>query len=197
MKSAVIVAAFLAVSAGFAAAQAPQAPPPGPPRTPPLLMTTSAFEDGGVIPAKYSQVVAAPVSPEFKWSQVPPGTQSFVLVLHDAEPVINKSAKMDATHWVVWNIPATSTGLPEGLPPGQLADGTRQIGVRGNAYFAPGAPPGPHHHYTFDLYALDIVLTVAQGTPSMDKLLETRVAVLNAMEGHVLGKAVIVGRFHR
>src|SRR4051812_49806536 len=63
---------------------------------PPLLMTTTAWEDGGVIPDKYTQKAGAmAVSPELKWSQAPMGTQSFVLLMHDPEPVQNRSAKMD------------------------------------------------------------------------------------------------------
>src|SRR5215467_7403949 len=105
------------------------------PQTPPLLMTTTSFEDGGVIPDKYTQK-AGPmaVSPELKWSQVPMGTQAFVLLMHDPEPVLNKSSKMDVTHWLVWNIPGTSTSLPEGFQQGELPDGTRQVSLRGNAY---------------------------------------------------------------
>src|SRR5215210_6132184 len=91
------------------------------PQTPPLLMSTTAFEDGGVIPAKY--VGAMGVSPELKWTQVPMGTQSFVLLFHDPEPVLNKGL-MDVTHWLVWNIPATSTGFQEGMAQAQLPDGT-------------------------------------------------------------------------
>ncbi|HET8697604.1 MAG TPA: YbhB/YbcL family Raf kinase inhibitor-like protein [Gammaproteobacteria bacterium] len=168
----------------------------GPPRPPPLLMTTTAFEDGGVIPDKYTQA-AGPmaVSPELKWSQVPPGTQSFVLLMHDPEPVLQKGSKMDITHWLAWNIPGTATGLKEGMPEGEQADGTRQVSLRSNAYMGPGAPPGPYHHYTFELYALDTKLDVPQGTPQ--QAAETRNAVVNAMDGHVLGKAVLVGRFHR
>src|SRR5205085_2207007 len=84
------------------------------PQAPPLLMTTTAWEDGGVIPDKYTQKGGATApSPELKWSQVPMGTQSFVLLMHDPEPALNKSSKMDVTHWLVWNIPGTSTGLPE------------------------------------------------------------------------------------
>src|SRR5262245_23014978 len=83
------------------------------PQSPPLLMTTTAWEDGGVIPDKYTQK-AGPmaVNPELKWSQIPMGTQSFVLLLHDPEPVLNKGSKMDITHWLIWNIPGTATGLP-------------------------------------------------------------------------------------
>jgi Raf kinase inhibitor-like YbhB/YbcL family protein len=156
-------------------------------------MTTTAFEDGGVIPAKY--VGQMGVSPELKWSQVPPGTQSFVLLMHDPEPVLNKGL-MDVTHWLVWNIPATSTGLQEGMPQGaELPDGTRQVSLRSNAYMGPGAPPGPYHHYTFELYALDIKLNVPSATPQ--QAADTRRAVMQAMDGHILGKAVLVGRFHQ
>ena len=164
------------------------------PQTPPLLMTTTAWEDGGVIPDKYTQAAGpdAP-SPELKWSQVPPGTQSFVLLMHDPEPALNKSSKMDVTHWLVWNIPATSTGLPEGVKSGDQPDGTKQQSLRSAGYMGPGAPPGPYHHYTFELYALDTKLDVAPSQNAGD----TRNAVFAAMDGHVLSKAVLVARFHR
>jgi Raf kinase inhibitor-like YbhB/YbcL family protein len=166
------------------------------PQTPPLIMTSSAWEDGGVIPDKYTQA-AGPmaVSPELKWTQVPPGTQSFALLLHDPEPVLNKGSKMDITHWLIWNIPPTSTGLQEAVAQGELPDGSRQVSLRGNGYMGPGAPAGPYHHYTFELYALDTKLEVPQGTPQ--QAADTRTAVVNAMDGHVLGKAVLVARFHR
>jgi Raf kinase inhibitor-like YbhB/YbcL family protein len=198
-----VAVAWLAI--GFASTTA-QAPAPGAqgggqgrgrgPQTPPLIMTTTAWEDGGVIPNKFT-MAAGPmsVSPELKWSQVPMGTQSFVLLLHDPEPVLNKGSKMDITHWLIWNIPAASTGLPEGVPSGELPDGSRQVSLRGNAYMGPGAPAGPYHHYTFELFALDTKLEVPQGTPQ--QAADTRTAVVNAMDGHVLGKAVLVARFHQ
>src|SRR5512138_691861 len=166
------------------------------PQTPPLIMTSSAWEDGGVIPDKYTQAAGATApSPELKWSQVPMGTQSFVLLMHDPEPVLNKGSKMDITHWLVWNIPGTSTGLPEGVMAGELPDGTRQVSLRSNGYMGPGAPAGPYHHYTFELYALDTKLDIAQPQPA--QAADTRNAIVNAMDGHVLGKAVLVARFHR
>ena len=187
-----------ALSAGFAMSQGGQARGGGArgPAVPPLMMTTTAWEDGGVIPDKYTQK-AGPmaVSPELKWSQVPPGTQSFVLLLHDPEPVLNKGSKMDITHWLIWNIPGTSTGLPEGVGQGELSDGSRQVSLRSNAFMGPGAPAGPYHHYTFELYALDTKLDVPQGAPQ--QAADTRMAVVNAMDGHVLGKAVLVARFHQ
>ena len=178
-----------------AAGQAPAAAARPAPQ-PPLLMTSTAWEDGGVIPNKYTQAAGpAAVSPELKWSQVPAGTQSFVLLLHDPEPVLNKGSKMDITHWLIWNIPGTSTGLAENVVAGELPDGSRQVSLRGNAYMGPGAPPGPYHHYTFELYALDTKLDVPQGTAQQAGA--TRTAVIDAMDGHVLGKALLVARFHR
>jgi phosphatidylethanolamine-binding protein (PEBP) family uncharacterized protein len=103
---------------------------------------------------------------------------------------------MGVTHWLLWNIPATSTGLPEGMMGGpELPDGTRQLSLRGNAYMGPGAPAGPYHHYTFYLFALDTKLDIPVGTPQ--QAADTRKAVFAAMDGHVLGKAVLVGRFHQ
>ena len=197
----VAMTALLAAAAAALVAQAPQGPPPGGgrgrgPQTPPLLMTTTAFEDGGVIPDKYTQAAGptAP-SPALSWSQVPMGTQSFALIMHDPEPVLNRGSKMDITHWVIWNIPGTSTGLAEGVAAGELPDGSRQVSLRSNSYMGPGAPPGPYHHYTFELYALDIKLEVPQGAPP--QAADTRTAIVNAMDGHVLGKALLVARFHR
>ena len=201
------VALFSAVSFASAVAQTSQTPAPaagqargaggrGGPAVPPLIMTTTAWEDGGVIPDKYTMAAGAnAVSPELKWTQVPAGTQSFVLLMHDPEPVLAKGSKMDITHWLIWNIPATSTGLAEGVAAGELPDGSRQVSLRSNAYMGPGAPAGPYHHYTFELYALDTKLDVPQGTPQ--EAAATRTAVVNAMDGHVLGKAVLVARFHR
>ena len=192
-----------ALTAAMTLALLAQGPPPGGgqgrgggrgPQTPPLIMTSTAWEDGGVIPDKYTGA-SGPNSPNpaLSWTQVPMGTQSFVLLLHDPEPVLNKGSKMDITHWLVWNIPGTSTGLPEGVAAGDLPDGTKQLSLRSSGYMGPGAPPGPYHHYTFELYALDTKLDITPAAAPAD----TRVAVVNAMDGHVLGKAVLVARFHR
>jgi hypothetical protein len=188
----------LLLSGVFSSSMKAQQPPAAGrgPAVPPLLMTSTAWQDGGVIPDKYTQAAGpAAVSPALQWSQVPPGTQSFVLLLHDPEPVLNKGSKMDITHWLIWNIPATSTGLAEGVAAGELPDGSRQVSLRSNGYMGPGAPPGPYHHYTFELYALDTKLDVPMGTPQ--DAANTRNAVVAAMDGHVLGKAVLVAKFHR
>ena len=169
------------------------------PQAPPLLMTSAAWEDGGVIPDKYTQKGGQMgPNPELKWSQAPMGTQSFVLLLHDPEPVQGRGAKMDITHWLVWNIPGTSTGLPEGVPTGELPDGTRQLSLRGQGYMGMGAPAGPYHHYTFELYALDTKLDIPQPPATGANAADIRTAVINAMDGHVLGnRAELVARFHQ
>src|SRR5881394_4101039 len=202
----ILGAVFMIIAVASAAAQTPPPGAPagaqgraagrGGPAAPPLIMTTTAWEDGGVIPDKFTMAAGpAAVSPELKWSQAPAGTQSFVLLMHDPEPVLQKGSKMDITHWLIWNIPGTSTGLPEGVAAGELPDSSRQVSLRSNAYMGPGAPAGPYHHYTFELYALDTKIDVPQGTPQ--EAANTRMAVVNAMDGHVLGKALLVARFHR
>lgn len=171
----------------------------GAPPAPPMVLTIPGFPDGGQIPVKFSQAApgAAPgegTSPAMSWTNVPPGTQSFVLHMHDLDVARNRTTD-DQAHWVVWNIPATVTSLPEGVPRGsQLPDGSYQISATGPVYRGPGAPAnGPMHHYMFEIFALDVKLDVQ---PTADAF-ETRANVMKAMQGHVLGKAVYGGLFRR
>jgi Raf kinase inhibitor-like YbhB/YbcL family protein len=166
---------------------------------PAMVMSTTAFPDGGTIPIKYSQAApdAAPgggTSPALTWTNTPPGTQSFVLHMHDLEVARNRTTE-DQVHWLVWNIPATATGLPEGVPAGaRRPDGSFQTSATGPVYRGPGAgAAGPPHHYTFEIYALDIKLDVQ---PTADAF-EDRRKVMAAMQGHVIGKAVYMGLFRR
>ena len=171
----------------------------GAPAPAPMTLTVSGFPDGGDIPVKYSQ--AAPgvaagegLSPAITWTSVPAGTQSFVLNMHDMDVARNKTTD-DQAHWVVWNIPASATGMPEGVPKGpKLADGSYQVSATGQMYRGPGAGAnGPRHHYMFELYALDTKIDVQ---PTADAF-ETRANVFKAMQGHVLAKAVYGGLFRR
>jgi Raf kinase inhibitor-like YbhB/YbcL family protein len=170
------------------AAQAPAAPP-----RPGLTLTSTAFADGTVIPNKYTQA-GDQTSPALAWSNVPAGTQTFVLHMRDPDVARNRGTE-DQVHWLRWNIPGTATGLSEGQPQGaQLPDGSQQISASGPMYRGPGAPAvGPVHHYTLELYALDTKLDVQPGVDAW----ETRTKVWQAMNGHVLGKAVYVGLFKR
>ena len=169
------------------------------PAAPAMTLTIPAFPDGAQIPVKFSQAAegAAPgegTSPAMSWANPPAGTQSFVLNMHDMDVVRNKTTD-DQAHWVVWNIPAAASGLPEGVRKGsQLADGSYQVSATGPVYRGPGAAAtGPRHHYMFEVYALDIKLDVQ---PTADAF-ETRTNVLKAMQGHILGKAVYGGLFRR
>jgi Raf kinase inhibitor-like YbhB/YbcL family protein len=200
MMALVVVAPLMAQGGGQRAGdrggQRGGAPPAA---TAPMTMTVSGFPDGGQFPVKHSQAAEGVpagegVSPAINWMNPPAGTQSFVLHMHDMDLARNKTTD-DQPHWVVWNIPATATGLPEGVPKGSpRPDGSFQISATGNMYRGPGAPAnGPLHHYVIELFALDTKLDVQ---PTSDAF-ETRANVLKAIQGHILAKAVYGGLFRR
>src|ERR1700681_4303126 len=170
------------------------APPP-----PAMALTIPGFPDGGQIPVKFTQAVPGVAvgegtSPAMSWANVPAGTQSFFLNMHDMDLARNKTTD-DQAHWVVWNIPATATGFPEGVPKGSpLSNGAFQISATGQMYRGPGAGAnGPKHHYMFELYALDTTIEVL---PTADAF-ETRANVMKAIQGHILAKALYGGLFRR
>ena len=178
-------------------AKPPQGGPGGQNRRGPIqvmALTTTAWTDGGMIPAKYTQA-GAQVSPPLAWSNVPDGVQSFVLIARDSDAAIG-SGTDDVLHWMLWNIPGSSRSLAEAIPQGnQLPDGTRQISASGPYYRGPGAPAsGPPHHYVFELYALDSTIdvpAVGQSPPA------TRAAIEQAMAGKIRAKGSLVGLFKR
>jgi Raf kinase inhibitor-like YbhB/YbcL family protein len=201
----VFLSAILAFTSGMLMAQPPAAKGPGGgkgPARPVFTVTSTAFPDGGEVPLKHS-FYGENKSPEFTFNWMigsTPGTapdtlQSYAVIFHDIE---NATARgpADTLHWSAFNIPGTAKGLPEGLGTGDLPDGTRNgpgiAGSRPNGtpgYFGPGAGPGPFHHYVFEFYALDTKLNLPANT--------TRDELMKAMEGHVVGKAAYVGRFHQ
>ena len=193
-----IMLALIAIPMAAQERGGPPAAAPAP-SAPPMTLSVAGFPDGGQIPVRFSQAApgAAPgegTSPEITWTNVPAGTQSFFLHMHDLDVARNRTTD-DQAHWVVWNIPASATGLPEGVPKGsQRPDGSYQISATGPMYRGPGAPAsGPLHHYMFELFALDTKLEVQ---PTGDAF-ETRAIVMKAIQGHILGKAVYGGLFRR
>ena len=167
--------------------------------SPSMTLSTTAFEDGAIIPVKYSQAAQGPApgggtSPALSWANAPAGTKSFVLHMHDLDFVHDKKTD-DQVHWLVWNVPASKTGLPEGVPGGaKLGDNSYQISVTGPVYRGPGAAAnGPLHHYIFELFALD---TILDKEPAADAF-QTRAIIMEAMQGHILGRAAYTGRFKR
>jgi Raf kinase inhibitor-like YbhB/YbcL family protein len=163
----------------------------GAPKGPGMGMSSPDFQDGGIIPDKYTQAVPNPVSPQLEWTNVPANTESFVLIMHDPDNALNKGTD-DVLHWLMFNIPGTARGLAGGLPTdATLPDGTIQAkGIRNVGYMGPGnAAINPYHHYTLELYALDSKLSLGPDA--------TRAQVMEAMQGHTVGKAILVGRFKR
>jgi hypothetical protein len=165
----------------------------GPNLPPSIVLTVAGMTDAGRFPA--ANAGPAGPSPALSWISVPAGTQSFTILFHDPDPVINRNASTDVTHWLIYNIPGTATGLPAGVPAGaELPDGSRQApNITGQpAYFGP-APPAGHgvHHYTFEIWALDSKIEVPAGTAPAD----VRNAIIKAMDGHVLAKGVTIGLY--
>jgi len=184
-----ICTTLLTAALGAAAAQdAAKKAPAGPG----LTLMTPAFADCAEIPDRFTQSGPTPVSPRLLWSNVPPNTVSFVLCMHDPDAAPQRKVE-DVLHWLVFNIPGSTRVLSEAVPPdAKLSDGSIQCKNQGGVvgYRGPGAPAaGPHHHYTFELFALDTMLDLGPDA--------TRSDVVKAIDGHILGKGVLVGRFHR
>jgi Raf kinase inhibitor-like YbhB/YbcL family protein len=149
-------------------------------------ITSSAFEEGGTIPTKYT-CDGPDLSPPLMWSGAPERTKSFALVCDDPDAPMGTWV-----HWVIYNIPGDTTGLPEGVAPDRtLQSGARQgmTDFKRVGYGGPCPPRGPAHRYYFKLYALDSILDLDPGKSKKD--------LLGAMKGHILGEAQLMGRYGR
>lgn len=163
-----------------------EAPTEAPTATPPFSLTSPAFEHEGVIPAKFS-CDDQDIAPELVWEGAPEGTASFVLIVDDPDAPVGTWV-----HWVVYDIPAGTTSLPEAAS----ADGTLpQRALQGQnswkrADYGGPCPPRGEHRYFFKLYALDTVL-------GLDPASTKKADVEAAMEGHVLDDVTLMGRYAR
>lgn len=159
---------------------------------PPMIhISIPDFSDGGMIPSKYTCAAGQnSPSPAINWTGAPANTQSYVLILHDPDPVLGGSATNDVLHWAIYNIPGDAHGLPEGVKSGALPDGSKNLKNMGGsqAYMGP-CPPAGHgdHHYTFELFALNAKLDLPDSASRAD--------LLNAMNGKVIAKGVYIGMF--
>lgn len=126
-------------------------------------------------------------SPQLSWSGAPIGTASFVLIIHDVDGAVPAGGlSTDITHWVVWNIPASATSIPER---GSVPSGANQASMRRPQYMGPAPPPGhPFHHHIFQAYALNATLDIAAGA--------TRAEVEKAMESEIVARGAYVGARH-
>ena len=159
----------------------------------PMHLTVAGFDDGGEIPAKYTCAAQPSVgSPEINWSNAPASAVTFALILHDPDYRGRKSFE-DATHWIIWNIPASEHQLAENVATSEtLPNGASQGKNVANrtGFFGPCPPVGGGvHHYTFEFYAVDQKLDLAAGS--------TRAELQKALDGHIVGQAVYIGQFKR
>jgi len=152
-----------------------------------LTITSPAFQDQGEIPRAHTGQ-GADRSPALAWSGAPAGTRSFVLIVDDPDAPDPAAPKMTWVHWVLYDLPPTATGLPEGATSTTLPPGTRE-GLndwRRTGYNGP-APPIGRHRYFFKLFALDAVL------PDLGR--PTKLDLEKAMDPHVLESARLMGTY--
>ena len=150
-----------------------------------FVITSDAFSEGGLIPSKYT-CDGQNTSPPLLWYGAPSNTQSFALISDDPDAPVGTWI-----HWIVFNMPATATGLPEAVPPSsKLSDGSLQgrNSWPQTGYGGP-CPPSGTHRYFFKLYALDQVLALPAGA--------TKEELLSAMKGHVLAESQLMGKYAR
>jgi len=148
-------------------------------------LKTQAFKPGGMIPAKYT-CDGPDLSPPLTWSDPPPKTASFALILDDPDAPMGTWV-----HWVMWNIPATARSLDENVPkaaalPNGARQGTNDFSRVG--YGGP-CPPSGTHRYVFTLYALDTTLNLPSET--------TKALLEDTMRGHILGQGKLIGTYGR
>ena len=151
-----------------------------------FTISSPSFHNGGQIPKKFT-CDGADVSPGLQWGSPPSGTQSFALIADDPDAPVGTW-----THWVLFDLPAQTTSLPEGVPKvddpptggHQGRNDFRRIG-----YGGPCPPPGKPHRYFFKLYALDKKLDLKPGASKQE--------VEQAMQGHMVGQAEVFGMYQR
>jgi Raf kinase inhibitor-like YbhB/YbcL family protein len=168
---------------GMVAAHLVAAEPTGKER---MQLTSTAFNEGAAIPAKYT-CDDKNLSPPLKWSGVPSGTKSLALIADDPDAPVGTWV-----HWVLYDLPATAAELSEDVPKSQyVAAGAKQglNDFKHLGYGGPCPPPGKPHRYFFKLYALDAALDLKPGATKKD--------VERAMEKHVLAHAQLVGTYKR
>ena len=154
-----------------------------------LKLVSSAFEEGGAIPKKYT-CEGQDISPPLAWSGVPQGAKSLVLIVDDPDAPDPKAPKMTWVHWVLYNLPANVTGLPEGVTVKALPAGT-MVGLNDwkRASYGGPCPPIGRHRYFHKLYALDAALS---GLSQPDKA-----AVEAKMRPHILAEATLIGTYEK
>jgi len=151
-------------------------------------LETASFRAGGDVPAKFT-CQGEDVSPALKWTDPPSGTKSFVLIVDDPD-----APGGTFIHWIATDIPAGARAFPEGInrnPNALRTSGGKQgrNGFGRSGYNGPCPPPGNPHRYFFRLYALDSPLKVGDN--------ESKGKLEEAMKGHILATAELMGKYQR
>jgi len=164
------------------------------PQTPPqkITVTSATLKADETMPRDYTPD-GRNLSPPIAWSNLPAGTREIAVICEDPDA----GNPPPFVHWVIYRIPPTAKGLPEGLPidpavamPAEIAGAIQGIsGFRRAIYRGPAPPPGKPHHYHFVVYALDTDLGLKPGL--------TRADLLAAIDGHVIGQGEIVSIYER
>ncbi|MCX7909081.1 MAG: YbhB/YbcL family Raf kinase inhibitor-like protein [Ignavibacteria bacterium] len=150
-----------------------------------IKIFSSAFEHEGFIPTKYT-CDGENISPALSWKNIPSGTKSIAIINDDPDAPMGTWV-----HWVIYNISATATGLPENIKPMEkLSDGTLQgRNSWGKIGYGGPCPPSGVHRYFFKIYALDVVLDLKPGASKEE--------LLKAMKGHILAEGQFYGKYSR
>ena len=150
-----------------------------------IKISSPAFEEGGMIPKKYT-CDGIDVSPPLTWTSIPEGTKTLALICDDPDAPMGTWI-----HWVLFNLPANIIEMPENIPPErELENGAKQ-GMNDFRKIGYGGPclPGGTHRYYFKIFALDTELNLEAGA--------TKSQLLEAMEGHILGEGQLMARYKR
>ncbi len=154
-----------------------------------LTLTSSAFRPNGDIPKRYT-CDDEDMSPPLSWTGVPAGTKSLALIVDDPDAPDPKAPKMTWVHWVLYNLPPGTTGLAEDRSAEDLPKGTLEgINDWKRPDYGGPCPPIGRHRYFHKLYALDTVL------PDLGR--PTKVKLEDAMRGHILAQAELIGTYQR
>jgi Raf kinase inhibitor-like YbhB/YbcL family protein len=154
-----------------------------------FTISSTAFAPNGAIPTLYT-CEGKDISPPLAWQGMPAGTKSLALIVDDPDAPDPAAPKMTWVHWVLCDMPATSTGLAEGAKPAALPAGTREgVNDFGRTAYGGPCPPIGRHRYFFKLYALDTTLSILV---RVDKA-----ALEKAMHGHVLAHATLMGTYQK
>ena len=154
-----------------------------------MTITSTAFAPEGSIPALYT-CEGRDISPPLAWNGVPPGTKSLALIADDPDAPDPAAPKMTWVHWVLYDLPPSTTGLPEGVKSSALPAGTKEaVNDFGRTAYGGPCPPVGRHRYYFKLYALDTTLP--------DLARPSKAALEKAMQGHVLAQATLMGTYRK